>query len=124
MITADWGPQLRQIVTVAAAACALAYAMGYASGRWVHAMNDDLTRFACARHALQATTLQEAGAGAPMDDLSDDAIEAPAPEGAVVLTRAHMARSLVASGASRRQAARTIGVSERTVRRYLQEAVA
>lgn len=121
-LLSDWAPAIRQAVTHLAYACALAYALGHVSGTWVHRANDRLAQLVAhhgqpVRHALPAAPAELEGE----PDTDPQAAEA-APEPPRLLTTREAALMLVAEGASYRLTARTLGVSDRTVRRWLREA--
>lgn len=114
MILADWAPSIRQAVGLVATAMAMAYALGYVSGKFIHQANDRLAR-ATTKPTPFVVKHQQ------LPEISEPCAETSAPEGCALSTR-QFARVLVSQGMSKRMAARTLGVHERTVRRYLQEA--
>lgn len=128
-LRSDWGPAIRQAVTLAATACAMVYALGYVSGAWVHRTNDRLAQLVAhhgeaVEHLGPIPELPPLPAAEPASEpqsLGSEPIESGV-EPWHVLTDQEAARLLVANGASRRLAARTLGVSDRTVRRWLREA--
>ena len=107
IFTTDWAPHIDAIARRLAQVCAVVYCLGYATGAWLHRLNDRLARrTAPAPHPV---LIQRLATAAPPANIAP-------PRPADPMARAVLK---VRSGMSQRQAASLCGVSRSSLQRAL-----